>query len=455
MINVFPDLQILLLNLFFIFLFFFVYLKFIEKKIHQLTNKLLIFLASGIAIVLCMTFSISIGPGQLIDMRYVPFIVGAFYGGRRIAFLLFFILITYRLGLGGSGFYINLAGSTILLISLWFTIPFFERAVNLTKKMRCVMEVAFLSALFTGTTLSLFASNIMNIKDLLSFIVFLYIQIAGVLLFVKFIEKAKNDIALAEEIRKFEKLKSVSEVAASISHEVRNPLTATRGFIQLLSDQNLTAEEKNLYISISLEELDKAASVITDYLTFATPSLEKIEILELNKELDTILKTVAPLALANTVEIDIPKTEEIYVAGERERLHQCLINLAKNSIEAMPHGGKLIIKQQELNGKIVITVEDTGVGMTNEQIERLGTPYFSTKVDGTGLGTMVVFSIVKAMMGEIKVDSKIGKGTCFTILFPAVDPSHSSTEQPAEQVTTLPPVSIKENTAPLAFKAGK
>lgn len=432
MINVFPGLQILLLNIFFIFTFFFIYHKFIEKKIHQLTNKLLIFLASGGSIVLCMTFSIPIGPGQLIDMRYVPFIVGAFYGGRRIALLLFLILITYRLGLGGPGFYINLAGSTLLLISLWFMIPLFEKSVNLTKKLRPVMEVAFLSALYTGVALSLFYSDIMSVKNLLFFIVFIYIQVIGILLFVKFIESAKSDLALSAEIRKFEKLKSVSEVAASISHEVRNPLTATRGFIQLLSDNNLTIEEKNLYISISLEELDKAASIITDYLTFATPSLENIEILELNKELDTIMKTVTPLALINAVDIEIEKTEAIYVAGEREKFHQCLINLMKNSIEAMPGGGKLMITLQELNGKVVITVADTGAGMTDEQIERLGTPYFSTKVNGTGLGTMVIFSIVKAMMGEIKVDSKIGKGTCFTILFPTVDSSQSPTEQPVD-----------------------
>jgi two-component system, sporulation sensor kinase B len=294
------------------------------------------------------------------------------------------------------------------------------------------MEVAFLSALYTGVALSLFYSDIMSVKNLLFFIVFIYIQVIGILLFVKFIESAKNDLALSAEIRKFEKLKSVSEVAASISHEVRNPLTATRGFIQLLSDNNLTIEEKNLYISISLEELDKAASIITDYLTFATPSLENIEILELNKELDTIMKTITPLALINAVDIEIEKTEAIYVAGEREKFHQCLINLMKNSIEAMPDGGKLMITLQELNGKVVITVADTGAGMTDEQIERLGTPYFSTKVNGTGLGTMVIFSIVKAMMGEIKVDSKIGKGTCFTILFPTVDSSQSPTEQPVD-----------------------
>lgn len=438
MINLFSDLQILLLNVFFIFTFFFIYLKFIEKKIHQLTNKLLIFLTSGSAIVLCLTFSIQIAPGQLIDMRYVPFIVGAFYGGRRIALLLFFILITYRLGLGGPGFYAHLTGSTLLFIGLWFMIPFFEKAVNLAKKLRYVMEVAFLSALYTAAELSLFYSETMSVKDFLCFVLFIYMEVVGILLFVKFIEKARNDLALATEIRKFEKLKSVSEVAASISHEVRNPLTATRGFIQLLSDPNLTAEEKKLYISISLEELDKAASIITDYLTFATPSLENIEILELNKELDTILKNVASLALTNRVTIDIQKTEAIYVAGEREKFHKCLINLMKNSIEAMPNGGKLMIALQELNGKVVMTVEDTGTGMTDAQIERLGTPYFSTKVNGTGLGTMVVFSIVKAMMGEIKVDSKIGKGTCFTIFFPTVDSSDPSTEPPLEEQPVHP-----------------
>jgi two-component system sporulation sensor kinase B len=159
--------------------------------------------------------------------------------------------------------------------------------------------------------------------------------------------------------------------------------------------------------------------------------------LELSKELDNIIKIVNPFAGMNAVYIEIRKKDDIYVVGERQKFHQCLINLIKNSIESMPGGGKLIISSQELSGKAVITVADTGGGMTDEQIERLGTPYFSTKETGTGLGTMVIFSIVKAMRGEIKVDSEIGKGTRFTILIPTAEHSPSYTEEIIKQPTSL------------------
>ncbi|OES45504.1 sensor histidine kinase [Domibacillus iocasae] len=421
MSNVLHDLQILLLNIFFIFTFFFIYLKFIEKKIYQITNKFLIILASGSSIVLCMTFSIHISPGQLIDMRYVPFIVGAFYGGRKVAITLFLILVTYRFSLGGSGFYINLAGSTLLLISLWFMIPFFEKTVNLKKRIRLVIAVSVFSALYTGIALGLFFSEVMGIRTFTTFTLFLCIQITGTILFVNFIERAKKDMAIAAEIGKLEKLKTVSDMAASISHEVRNPLTVTRGFLQLLRDPDLTEKEKSNYIDIAVGELDKAESTISDYLTFARPSLENIKVLDLKKELTYAVKVVEPFAAMNNVCIELQLHADVSVAGESQKLHQCLINLTKNAIEAMPDGGKLVIALQKVNGKAVIIVADTGVGLTDEQIERLGTPYYTTKEKGTGLGTMVIFSIVKAMRGEIEVDSEVGKGTRFTILLPVAE----------------------------------
>jgi signal transduction histidine kinase len=225
---------------------------------------------------------------------------------------------------------------------------------------------------------------------------------------------------MANEMRRYEKLKTVSEIAASISHEVRNPLTVIKGFLQLLKEPYHTEEEKNRYLKISLEELERAEVIITDYLTFAKPSLENIEVLELAKELDYILKVVNPFANMHNVHIEVNKEENISIAAEAEKLHQCLINLLKNGIESMPEGGKITIDLKEFNSNALISIRDTGVGMNEEQIDRLGTPFYTTKDKGTGLGTMVVYSIVKAMHGKIKVESEIKKGTCFTITIPTV-----------------------------------
>ncbi|WP_236034868.1 sensor histidine kinase [Alkalihalobacterium elongatum] len=225
---------------------------------------------------------------------------------------------------------------------------------------------------------------------------------------------------IIDELKKLEKLKIVSEIAASISQGVRNPLTVTRGFIQLLRGTDIPDDKKDMYIKLSLEELDRAEEIITDYLTFAKPSLENVKLLDLTDELTYVIKVVSPYATMYNVTILSEFSPNLFIAGEKQKFHQCLINLIKNGIEAMPDGGELSIKLEQEEDNAVIHIQDSGVGMTEEQVKRLGTPYYTTKNKGTGLGTMVVFSIIKVMQGEISVKSKAGVGTCFTLAFPIV-----------------------------------
>ncbi|PLT34128.1 sensor histidine kinase [Bacillus sp. V5-8f] len=227
-----------------------------------------------------------------------------------------------------------------------------------------------------------------------------------------------NFSKLAKEMRKLEKLKTVSEIAASISHEVRNPLTVIKGFLQLLKERDHTEEDKLLYLKISLDELERAEHIITDYLTFAKPSLENVTLLDLAEELDHVLTVVIPYANMNNVYIEVSGEESLYISGEAEKLHQCLINVIKNGIEAMPEGGQLSVSLKKAGSNACLSITDSGTGMSEEQLERLGTPFYTTKDKGTGLGTMVVYSIVKAMGGEIKVKSDENKGTSFNIVLP-------------------------------------
>jgi two-component system sporulation sensor kinase B len=429
MSTIINDLQVFLLNIFFVFIFFYIYLKFIEGKISRLTNEVVITIVSGIFIIICMTFTAHINAGHMVELRQIPFFIGALYGGRRVAVYLFFILITYRFYLGGSGFYITLAINSSLLISLWYIIPLFKKRSNIKQKVYLTILACFFAILSKTVVISLFFSELLKFRSFTLTGIFLIVQSFGIILFVILIEKSKRDTILAKELRKLEKLKTVSEIAASISHEVRNPLTITKGFLQLLSEPDLTDQDKNEYIKIALEALDKAESTITDYLTFAKPSLENIKILDLHKELAYIRNFVDPYAAMNNVQIETRIEEEIYITGEDEKLHQCLINVVKNGIESMPQGGKLLIELRLIEGNAIISVTDTGIGMDEEQIERLGSPFFTTKDIGTGLGTMVVYSIVKAMGGEIYVDSEVGKGTTFTILLPVVEQSPSFNEE--------------------------
>lgn len=226
---------------------------------------------------------------------------------------------------------------------------------------------------------------------------------------------------VSSEINKLEHLNTVSQLAASISHEVRNPLTVSRGFIQLLNTPGLADAKKSEYIKLCLSELDRAEAIISDYLTFAKPILDDVHLLDLYEELDYIEKVMVPFATIKNVEYVYRRNdaERLYFCGNAKKFQQAIINLIKNGIEAMEGGGAIRIDASlEGNNKAVIRIADNGIGMDAEELHRLGKPFYTTKEQGTGLGTMVAFSIIESMQGEIEVESKAGEGTCFSIYLP-------------------------------------
>lgn len=422
--NIPADAQVFLLNLFFVFGLYYMYYNYIENKIKSSSsNNFFIGSISMLAIILCMTFPIINVTGFIFDMRQLPFIIGALYGGRRVALPLLITILSYRFLVGfDTGFYVSLGLYILLYFILLYFIPRFMKAPTTKEK----IKIALLASICGNSLLAilLYATGIdINLSIILTLFVFYGTQTIGIVLFVTFIERAKIEKILYSEIKRLEKLKVISDIAASISHEVRNPLTVTKGFLQFLLEPEISSEKKKMYVELSLQELDRAVETISDYLTFAKPSLENTVLLDLSKELDYIRKVISPYATMYNCEVLFEMEDKPFIVGERQKLHQCLINIAKNGIESMPDGGILSVYLQQYEGRAVVSFKDTGVGMNKEQKSRLGTPYYSTKDKGTGLGTMVVFSIVDIMGGHVTVDSEVGKGTCFRLSFPLINPS--------------------------------
>ncbi len=155
-----------------------------------------------------------------------------------------------------------------------------------------------------------------------------------------------------------------------------------------------------------------------EFLALTKPELETVKIVNLSQELDYVTNLMKPYAKTNSVKISVEKQEEdCHILGEQQKIRQCFINIVKNAIEAMDNGGDLQLKAQKNFNKIIIDIIDNGVGMTTQEINQLGTPYFTTKEEGTGLGMMIVFNMIKKMKGEIEIKSQKGKGTQFTISF--------------------------------------
>lgn len=220
------------------------------------------------------------------------------------------------------------------------------------------------------------------------------------------------------ELQRSEKMEIISELAASVAHEVRNPLQVTRGFLQLLVAKQNSADK--VYLSMALEELDRASAIITDFLTFAKPEVGKVTTLNVLNEFIHIEGILIPMANLQGGKISVHIPQDLHIKGNSSKLKQAFINIIKNSIESLHGEGEIHVWSYEENGEVCIHIKDTGEGMDEEVLARLGEPYFSNKTKGTGLGLMVTFRIIEVMNGKIHFKSEKGVGTEVVVRFPAV-----------------------------------
>lgn len=220
------------------------------------------------------------------------------------------------------------------------------------------------------------------------------------------------------QLQHSEKMEIISELAASVAHEVRNPLQVTRGFLQLLAGK--TGGKERDYLMLAVEELDRASGIITDFLTFAKPQVEYMTVLNVAAELKQIEGIIIPLAHLQGGEIHLDIPDKLFIRGNSSKFKQAFINMIKNSIEALNVEGLVLIWAYHSQGEVVIHIKDNGEGMDPKELSKLGEPYFSTKTKGTGLGLMVTFRIIEIMQGKIKFISEKGVGTEAIIRFPAI-----------------------------------
>ncbi|MCA0756645.1 HAMP domain-containing histidine kinase [Paenibacillus sp. N4] len=221
------------------------------------------------------------------------------------------------------------------------------------------------------------------------------------------------------ELQRSEKMEIISQLAASVAHEVRNPLQVTRGFLQLLRDKT-NNEKDNGFMELAIEELDRASAIITDFLTFAKPQQENMTLLNIAEELQKIEGILVPLANMQGGIINVQLDSDLYVRGNSSKFKQALINIIKNSIEALTDEGMITIQAYLDDNKVTICIKDNGEGMHEADLKRLGEPYYSKKSKGTGLGLMVTFRIIEAMEGKVEFFSVKGVGTEAVIKLPYV-----------------------------------
>lgn len=409
--------QNLLNNLFYIltsmFVYYFIYDYRKWWKVNSRYERSFLIVCTGIPMLLCMKFPIYIADNCVHDLRQIPFLIGTLYGGWFVGSVLLFILLAVRFFFYGFQPITAVVYFTMFIIAAWAS-PAFRRLNRTDKLFASMWLTLLLDILVTVIAVVFFDFQVID-----SYIFdFILIPPFAMLFVVYIIETLKDAIIMRSKLVKVEKMEIVSQLAASISHEVRNPLTVVKGFLQLMTSQPMPKETQERYMHIALEEIDRAETIISDYLTFAKPTPKKEEPLLVGQELERVTHLLQPFARISGVHL-IRKCQPCSIIGNAEYFRQCFLNLLKNSIEATPRGGTVTVSCSCKGEEVVVTIADTGIGMTAEQIGRFGEPYFSTKEKGTGLGAMVAVKLIETMNGTWKIDSEIKKGTTITITFPS------------------------------------
>ena len=252
--------------------------------------------------------------------------------------------------------------------------------------------------------------------------------------------------SMEESVRRKDRLAAVGRVAAGLAHEIRNPLGAMRGAIQVLESSTTPGSTQAELMEIILKESDRLNSIITNFLNYARPAatnFSDMDVAEAIREMFKLLRH-SPDVRDEHIFIDESGGESVWIAADTSQLKQIFWNLARNAIQAMPDGGTLRVALESVpNNRVRIVFEDSGRGMSQEQVEQLFEPFANSTTGGTGLGLSIVYQIVRDHNGAINVRSIEGNGSVITIELPRENRSVAS-ESPEINVAENRSTKIKE-----------
>jgi|GEM_PF-824886 PAS domain S-box-containing protein len=224
------------------------------------------------------------------------------------------------------------------------------------------------------------------------------------------------------EMARMDRLNLVGQMAAGIGHEIRNPMTTVRGFLQLLQNKDKDSSYAPHY-GLMIDELDQANAIITEFLTLAKNKPSNLE----KNNLNTLIQKIKPLIMSDavkskkTVNFHLEEIPDLLI-NEKE-IRQLIFNLIRNAFEAVDQGGNVTISTYAQHNEVILAVQDDGHGIKPEAIDKVGTPFFTTKDNGTGLGLAVCYNIANRHNANIEIDTN-SKGTTFFVRFKTTAVKH-------------------------------
>ncbi|MFJ7746461.1 ATP-binding protein [Peribacillus sp. NPDC097295] len=265
-----------------------------------------------------------------------------------------------------------------------------------------------------------FEMNLQNVmeEERIMRVTFLPIIVHKELLGIYAIFRDITDLRREEELMLMsEKLSVIGHLSAAVAHEIRNPLTSLKGFVQLM---DMTKEVNPLHTDIMLKEIDRIHIISSELLVLGKKQDVIFHLLDLEECLMEVYTFMKAETNFNSIEmnIEVKETCPVSVMADSMELKQLFINIIKNSIEAVSENGKIDISLQIMDEHALVIVRDNGIGMEPERLEHIGEPFYSLKEKGTGIGLTICQKIIHRLKGEMRFESEKHKGTTVTIRIP-------------------------------------
>ncbi len=224
-----------------------------------------------------------------------------------------------------------------------------------------------------------------------------------------------------EQLRRADRLSALGELSAGLAHEIRNPLGSIEGAMQILRRQELPTETRQEFGDLAQKEVDRLKGLLTNFLDFARPQAPKRVLTELVQLLESVGKLATDTAKMSGTRVRIESSESVpAVSVDPEQMKQVLLNLVINAIQAMPAGGEVVLRAVHRSESVVLEVQDEGVGIPLEDLERVFNPFVTKRPNGTGLGLSIAYQIVSQHGGHISARRNPERGMTFAVALPSV-----------------------------------
>lgn len=381
-------------------------------------SKRFIAIIGSFCLLISMAFPSSIQEGLIFDIRYVIIFFGILFGGVWTGFILLGEFIVYRIYIGG-----NAIIDALIIQAITFPLSIF--LCSLYRKTRKKHIITFVAG-FSFSIIPLLTLYIVKPDYVITYLSFnllvtLVQNSLGLWLLITLFNKSVSDKEFHLKHIQNEKVEAINQVAASLAHEVRNPLTTVLGFLKLIRANTFNQEKIEHFIDISIEEIHRTEQILSEYLSISKPLVSIQQQIDLATQLKSVVEVMTPYANMNNVslEAELPPSP-VLIFGSPTEIKQLLVNFIKNAIEACTDVPRAHVgvgfKMDPMRVQLVI--QDNGVGMDEEQLSRLGSIYYSTKSTGTGLGLTFSYQAIRTMNGTVSVESAPLTGTTFTISLP-------------------------------------